>query len=88
MWRARGRTALRAQLGASTVVAGVAIFGAYALVLAALKLASAASVGAVRETSVVIVTAFAAVVLHEAVGWRRWAGAVAVTAGIALIALG
>jgi drug/metabolite transporter (DMT)-like permease len=88
MWRARGATALRAQLGLSTVVAGVAIFGAYALVLGALKLASAAAVGAVRETSVVLVTAFAALVLHESVSRRRWAGALAVTAGIVLIALG
>jgi uncharacterized membrane protein len=69
-------------------LAGVAIFAAYVLALAALKLASAASVGAVRETSVVIVTAFAAVVLHERVTAVRWTGAAAVTAGIVLIALG
>jgi uncharacterized membrane protein len=57
-------------------------------VLAALKLASAAAVGAVRETGVVIVTAFAAAVLHERVTAVRWAGAAAVTVGIVLIALG
>ncbi len=86
--RARGRSALATELGPSAVVAGAAVFGAYALVLAALRLASAASVGAVRETSVVFVTAFAPVVLREPVGPRRAAGALAVTAGIVLIAAG
>jgi uncharacterized membrane protein len=89
MWRARGGTALRAAFSPTIAVAGLAIFGAYVLVLTALKLgASAASVGAVRECSVVIVTAFAAAVLHERVGLTRWAGAVLVTAGIIAIALG
>ena len=41
------------------------MFGSYVLALAALQRASAACVGAVRETSVVLVTAFAAIVLHE-----------------------
>jgi drug/metabolite transporter (DMT)-like permease len=89
MWRARGRSALRAAFSPTIVAAGLAIFGAYLLVLTALKLgASAASVGAVRECSVVIVTAFAAVFLHEHVGRARWAGAVLVTGGIVAIALG
>jgi drug/metabolite transporter (DMT)-like permease len=88
LWRARGGAALRAAWTRRTVVAGLAIFGAYALVLAALKLASAASVGAVRECSVVLVTAFAAAFLHERVGALRWAGAVLVTGGIIAIALG
>lgn len=88
LWRARGGAALRAAWTRRTVVAGLAIFGAYALVLAALKLASAASVGAVRECSVVLVTAFAAAFLHERVGALRWVGAVLVTGGIIAIALG
>jgi drug/metabolite transporter (DMT)-like permease len=88
MWRARGGSALRAAFTPAIAVAGLAIFGAYVLVLAALKIASAASVGAVRECSVVIVTAFAAVFLHERVGVSRWVGAVLVTAGIVAIALG
>ena len=61
----KGRARVRAELGASAVLAGLASFAAYALVLAALERASAASVAAVRETSVVMATAFAAVVLHE-----------------------
>jgi drug/metabolite transporter (DMT)-like permease len=68
------------------VVAGLATFIAYALVLAALQRASAASVAAVRETSVVVATALAAVVLKERVGPARIAGAVLVVAGVALLA--
>ena len=55
-WVARmrgGAVALRSELNRSSVVAGIATFTAYALVLAALERASAASVAAVRETSVV-----------------------------------
>jgi drug/metabolite transporter (DMT)-like permease len=83
----RGAPALRAQLTASTVVAAVASFGAYALVLAALRLAPAPEVAAVRETSVVIAAVFAGTFLRERVGPGRLAGAVAVAAGVALIAL-
>jgi drug/metabolite transporter (DMT)-like permease len=43
-------------------------------------------VAAVRETSVVIATAAAAVVLHERVGPARLAGACVVVAGVALLA--
>ena len=83
----KGRAPVRAELGAPAVVAGLASFAAYALVLAALERASAASVAAVRETSVVIATVFAAVVLHEQVSrWRR-AGSAIVVCGIALLAL-
>jgi drug/metabolite transporter (DMT)-like permease len=83
----RGRARLRAELGAAAVVAGCASFAAYALVLAALQRASAASVAAVRETSVVMATAFAAAVLHERVSRWRVAGSILVVAGIALLAL-
>ena len=56
--------------------------------LLALRLASAPAVSAVRETSVVIATAAAAVFLHERVGPDgRLAGAVLVAAGVALLAL-
>ena len=65
-----------------SVSAGLASFGAYALVLAALERASAASVAAVRETSIVIATALAAPLLKERVGPTRLAGAV----GVALLA--
>jgi uncharacterized membrane protein len=69
------------------VTAGISTFVAYAFVLAALELAPAASVAAVRETSVVIATALAAVVLRERVGPARLAGAVLVVVGVALLAL-
>jgi drug/metabolite transporter (DMT)-like permease len=77
----------RAALTTRAAAAGLASFGAYVLVLAALRLASAASVAAVRESSVVIAVALAAVLLREPVGPRRFAGAVLVAAGVVLIAL-
>ena len=83
----RGTPALRAQLTWSTLVAAVASFGAYALVLAALRLAPAPEVAAVRETSVVIAAVLAGAFLHERVGVQRLAGAAAVAGGVALIAL-
>jgi drug/metabolite transporter (DMT)-like permease len=78
---------LRAELGGATVAAGLASFGAYALALAALSLASAASVAAVRETSVLFAVALGAVVLHERVTPWRAVGATLVVAGVALVAL-
>jgi drug/metabolite transporter (DMT)-like permease len=85
--RLRGLGALRAEIRPASFVAGVSTFAAYALVLAALQRASAASVAAVRETSVVIATALAAVFLRERVTRERLAGAVLVAAGVALLAL-
>jgi drug/metabolite transporter (DMT)-like permease len=82
-----GRTRLRAALEWRAVAAGVGMFGAYALTLAALRLAAAAPVAAVRETSIVIATILGAVVLHETVGRARIAGAVTIVAGVAAIAL-
>ena len=79
----RAHTALTARAAA----AGLASFGAYVLVLAALRLASAASVAAVRESSVVIAVGLAALVLGERVTRERFAGAVLVAGGVALIAL-
>jgi drug/metabolite transporter (DMT)-like permease len=86
--RVKGLAALRAETNPAAVVAGLATFGAYALVLAALERAPAASVAAVRETSVIIATALAGIFLKERVGWIRMAGAVAVAAGIGLLSLG
>jgi drug/metabolite transporter (DMT)-like permease len=80
-----GRQRARRELRTSTVAIGLASFGAYVLVLAALRLASAAPVAAVRETSVVIATALAAFVLRERVSRLRMAGAVAVAGGVALL---
>ena len=83
----RGTAALRGQLNTSTLVAAVASFGAYALVLAALRLAPAPEVAAVRETSVVIAAVLAGAFLRERVGVQRLVGAAAVAGGVALIAL-
>lgn len=86
--RVKGAAAVRAATSPATLVAGVATFGAYALVLAALQRASAASVAAVRETSVVVATALAAAVLDERITAGRLAGACMVVAGIAVLAAG
>jgi len=77
---------VRAAVRPAPVLAGIATFVAYALVLAALGRASAASVAAVRETSVVVAAALAAVVLKERVTVWRFAGACLVAGGIALLA--
>jgi drug/metabolite transporter (DMT)-like permease len=82
-----GPVRLRRQGLLAPAVAGVLGFVAYALVLAAIERASAASVAAVRETSVVIATALAAPVLRERVSRWRLTGAVLVAAGIALLVL-
>ena len=55
--------------------------------LAALRLAPAPEVAAVRETSIVLAALLAAVFLRERVGPERLAGAAAVAGGVALIAL-
>jgi drug/metabolite transporter (DMT)-like permease len=88
VWRVRGSAALRAAIRWPTVLAGVGFFGSYALTLAALRIAPAASVAAVRESSVVIAAAILAVSGREEIGIGRLAGAVAVVTGIALISLG
>ena len=82
-----GRRRVRAALSPATVVVGAASASAYLLVLLALRLASAPAVAAVRETSVVMATAAAAVFLGERVGPGRLAGAFVVAAGVALLAL-
>ena len=87
VWKLRGGAALRAAVKPRSVVAGIGYFGGYALTLAALTLAPAASVAAVRESSVVIATAWLAITGREHVGRRRMVGAVAVAAGIALVSL-
>jgi drug/metabolite transporter (DMT)-like permease len=72
----------------SSLVAGVGFFGSYALTLAALRLASAASVAAVRESSVVIAAGALAATGREPIGRWRIAGAALVAGGVALISLG
>ena len=80
-------TKTRPDVGARTALTAAATFGAFLMVLAAFRLAPPAPVAAVRESSVVIAALLAAVVLHERVDRWRLAGAVAVAAGVAAIAL-
>ena len=90
VWVARlrgGVVALRSELNRSSFVAGIATFSAYALVLAALQIASAASVAAVRETSVLVAAVLGALVLREPVTRWRFAGAALVAGGVALLAV-
>ncbi len=86
--RLRGRRRMRAACTSANAIAGIGMFLGYALVLLALRRASAPSVAAVRESSVVIATGLAAIVLHERVTLARFAGALVVVGGIALVALG
>ena len=81
-----GRERLRAEWSGRAVLAGCGGFLAYVLVLAALRLAPAAPVAAVRETSVLFAVALAAPFLGERVTRGRLAGAVLVVAGV--LALG
>ena len=79
-------TRTRPDVSARTALTAAATFGAFLMVLAAFRLAPAAPVAAVRESSVVIAAILAAVVLHERVSMTRLAGAVAVLVGVGLIA--
>jgi drug/metabolite transporter (DMT)-like permease len=82
-----GRARLVAAARPVSAAIGVASAATYLLVLLALRLASAPSVSAVRETSVVIAVVLARVLLQEPVGSRRLAGAAIVVAGVGLLAV-
>jgi drug/metabolite transporter (DMT)-like permease len=83
-----GSAALRAAADWRAAAAGVGMVTAYLLVLEALERAEAAPVAALRETSVVMAAAGAALAGHEKVPAARLAGAVLVVAGVAALALG
>jgi drug/metabolite transporter (DMT)-like permease len=83
----RGARVLAAEAGPASALAGLATFGAYGLVLAALQRAPAAPVAAVRETSIVIAAALAALVLRERVSPERLLGTVVVVAGVVLVSI-
>jgi drug/metabolite transporter (DMT)-like permease len=83
-----GGHALRQAATPRAAFAGVGMFGAYALTLAALELAPAAPVAALRETSVVIAALAATALGREPAPAPRVAGAAVVVAGAAAIALG
>ena len=83
--RGGGMIRLRAAASRPVLAGGVCVVAAYGLVLAALSMAPAAGVAALRETSIVMATILAAVVLKERVERSRWLGSVVVVAGIALV---
>jgi uncharacterized membrane protein len=92
LWVARqkGRAALRCEANLPAVVAGVAMFGAFGLALAAIRLAPQAfvpGVQALRETSVVIAVAAGSLLLSERVGRMRTLGAAVVVIGVGALAL-
>jgi drug/metabolite transporter (DMT)-like permease len=81
----RGR--LRGALSWRGPVVGAGGVLTYALVLLALDRADAAPVSAVRESSIVVGVALAALFLREGVTMTRAAGAVVVVAGVAALSL-
>jgi drug/metabolite transporter (DMT)-like permease len=88
--RGRGRASVSAFARSSRpaiAAAGAGMIGAYLLTLAALKLAAAAPVAAVRETSVLLAVLGAAALGRERITPLRLAAAALITAGTAAIAL-
>ena len=85
--KTKGAAALRLEFGPRTILASLALFGAYTLVLLALERAQAAPVSAVRESSVLFAMLLALAVLRERVTPARFAGGALIVAGVALVAL-
>jgi drug/metabolite transporter (DMT)-like permease len=86
--RRKSWAAIRITVRPTSVLAGVGVFAAYGLTLAALSRGAAAPVAAVRETSIVILTALTALVLRQPVRRRQWLGGLVVAAGVVAIATG
>ena len=82
-----GWTALRRELGPTTVVGAGANLGSFALALLALRTGAAAPVLAVRSSSIVIATLLAGRLLAEEVTRPRVTGSALVFAGVALLAV-
>lgn len=70
-----------------TAAIGIAMFGGYTLYLYGLKIASPHAAQATRESSIVMTTILAAVVLKEPVSRRRFTGVAIVLCGVILIAV-
>ena len=85
--RRRGSRAFRSEATPRLVAVALLLFGTYILVLLALREAPAASVSAVRETSVVIATVLAALAARQPLRPTRLAGATLVAGGNGLEAL-
>lgn len=79
---------LAASFNRRSALGGIFSMAAYALVLIALTTAPAASVSAVRESSVVIAAFLGAVVLKEKSGPGRVVGSIIVLIGVVLVVLG
>ena len=82
-----GWGAIRRELGAATLLAGLANVGSFALGLLALRHGPAAPVLAVRSSSIVIATLLAGRLLAEHVARRRVAGSILVFGGVTLLAV-
>jgi drug/metabolite transporter (DMT)-like permease len=87
-FRRDGPARLRDAVTRRALLAGAGMGATYLLVLLALQRAEAAPVAALRETGVVIAMAAALLIGRERVPPARLAGAAAVVAGAAAIALG
>ena len=83
-----GHRRLAAAFSWRSALGGFFSMAAYALVLIALTTAPAASVSAVRESSVVIAAILGAAVLREKSGRERVVGSVIVLVGVVLVVLG
>jgi len=83
-----GPRRLAASFNWRSALGGVFSMLAYTLVLFALTTAPAASVSAVRESSVVIAAILGAVVLKEKSGPERVVGSIVVLIGVVLVVLG
>jgi drug/metabolite transporter (DMT)-like permease len=83
-----GTASIKAAAGWRAAAAGVGMVSAYLLILEALERAEAAPVAALRETSVVMAAAGAALAGRERVPPARLLGAVLVVTGVAALALG
>lgn len=69
------------------IVAGILLFGAYTMVLAAMNLTIVTYAAAMRETSILIATLYGAVLLKEHVSRARIAGILILLLGVALIGI-
>jgi drug/metabolite transporter (DMT)-like permease len=72
----------------TALLGGGCSLAAYGIVLWAMTRAPIAAVAALRETSVLFAALIGSLVLKESFGWRRFAGAATVVAGIFALKLG
>lgn len=78
---------LRAAISRTAVLSGAGMFLAYVLILAALQRAPAATVSAVRESSILMVPLFGAAIRRRPPGWVPSLGALMTASGVAVVAL-